>query len=150
MRLVVGAEAHDVFPRADDAQERAGRVLAQFQPGTIHRRAGKFAMRRVVVAGGGHAVAQQAAMEGEAAIGLGDAGGGARCIEAAGHGQIDAVEARRPDHAAHPGQDHHLAPAVPQPQAGDAGVVAEQAGGQLARGQDLALNASPARPDAGG
>ena len=96
-------------------------------------------MQRVRVAGAGHAVAQQAAVIGEAAIGLDDGRDRARRGEHALHRKLDAVERGAPQHLAHERQHDRLAARVSQPQRLDACVISERMRAQFAETGDLAL-----------
>ncbi len=106
------AETLHVFVSAAEAQISAVLVFACLQPGIVHRRAGHFAVQRMIILGPRATVAQQAAVKHETTIGADHTGTGPRLGEHIEHGQINAVEFGRPDHLPLPGQDHQLAATV--------------------------------------
>ena len=133
------AETHRIFARAGDGDPGAALVRSAGEAGCVHLGAGHFAMQDMRVLRRRDAVAQQAGVIGETAIGLDDDLGRTRLLEHALHGEFDAVEDRAPDDLAHIGQDHDMAARVRQADRLDAGVVAEQARRQPGVAQGDAL-----------
>ena len=83
-------------------------------------------MQLVVILRTRHAVAQQAAMKGEAAVGVDDHLRRSRRRVLVPHAEPHAIEARIPKHLAKIGKHDCVAAPVRQPHRLDAGVVAEQ------------------------
>ncbi len=92
---IVRAEALRVIPHTGDGHPGTALVLADLEPGLVHRHAGHLAVERVIVLRRRRAVAQQAGVIGEAAIGVEDGRSRPGLVEHAPHGELDAVETWR-------------------------------------------------------